>query len=316
MNILVTGGAGYIGSIAVRKLCDQGHKVTVIDNLSKGIQKLVDIRATFIKGDICEKNSIVLAFETSSPDLIIHFAAYKDAGESMTKPEHYSMNIIGLINVLDCMVKYKTAKIIFSSTAAVYGNPQYIPLDEHHPTAPINYYGFTKLACEQAIQWYGKIHNIKYINLRYFNVIGDGGLGYIDPKPSNIAPIIMETLFDKRTEFHIFGNDYNTPDGTCIRDYIDVNDLVNAHILAITHDKSDTFNLGTEQGYSVLDLIKTAEQISGKKLKKVIKERRAGDPPILTATFHKAKQILQWSPQITLEKSIKDIFSVYAKQQN
>lgn len=311
MNILVTGGAGYIGSIAVKKLCEQGHIVTVFDNLTKGLKELVDHRAILIKGDTTEKSVLSKAFELSRPDLIMHFAAYKDAGESMQDPTRYSLNVQGLINLLDCMSANKTAKIIFSSSAAVYGNPQYLPIDEEHPTLPINYYGFTKLTCEQLILWYSKIHQFKYVILRYFNVIGDGSLHYIDPKPSNIAPILMEVLSGKRTELQIYGNDYNTIDGTCVRDYIDVQDLVAAHILAMNYDKNDIFNLGTEKGASVLDLIKITEKVSGKKINKIFKERRAGDPPILTATNKKAKNLLNWTPVVDLHESIASMLAAY-----
>ena len=311
MNILVTGGAGYIGSIAVKKLCDQGHNVTVLDNLTKGRRELSDKRALLIEGDIVDSDHVNKAFEISSPNLVLHFAAYKDAGESMQNPTQYSHNIKGLINLLDCMVSHKTAKIIFSSTAAVYGNPQYLPIDEDHPTMPINYYGFTKLTSEQLIQWYSRTHQFKYVILRYFNVIGDGGLDYIDPKPSNIAPILMEVITGKRSEIQINGNDYNTPDGTCVRDYIDVQDLVRAHILAIDYDKNDIFNLGTQKGASVLDLVKLTELASGKEIKKLFRERRAGDPPILTASSQKAENLLNWRPLIELPISLNNMLKAY-----
>ncbi len=230
MTILVTGGAGYIGSVAVKKLIERGFNVLVIDNLSKGKRELVDKEADFLKGDILDKSFLEEVFSKSKIEKIIHFAALKSAGESMNSPETYSQNIIGTINILNKMVEHKVKDIIFSSSAAVYGEPKREIIEEDHSTNPINFYGFTKLESERIIDWYAKLKDISYISLRYFNVAGDGGLNYIDPNAENIFPIIGEVISQKREKLQVFGNDYKTKDGSCIRDYIHVEDIVDAHM--------------------------------------------------------------------------------------
>jgi UDP-glucose 4-epimerase len=311
MNILVTGGAGYIGSVAVRELIKAGHKVIVVDNLSKGNKRLVDKKADFYQGDLINPVFLEGVFSQHSFDAVIHFAGYKAAGESMYKPELYSENILGSINLLNCMLKHKVKKIIFSSSAAVYGNPEYAPVDENHPTRPINYYGFTKLKVEEIISWYANLKGLIGINLRYFNVAGDGGLNYVDPHAQNIFPLIMEVLSGKRKELTVFGNDYETKDGTGVRDYIDVNDLVRAHLLALKLDRSETINLGTSKGVSVKDLITWTEEVTGKKVNWKFGPRREGDPAILTASNHKAKKILGWEPQVNTKEMIRSTFQAY-----
>jgi UDP-glucose 4-epimerase len=310
MNILVTGGAGYIGSIAVKKLIEKGYSVTVVDNLSKGKKELVDKKAKFIKLDLTDKN-LISVFQKNKFDAIIHFSAYKAVEESMVDAVKYSDNISGMINLLNCMVKSKTQKIIFSSTAAVYGMPEKEIIDEKTPTNPINYYGYTKLAMEQIIEWYNKIHKIQYIALRYFNVAGDGGLNYTDPEAKNIFPIISEVISGKRKILTIFGTDYNTDDGTCVRDYIDVNDLVDAHILAINKNFNGILNLGTGKGYSVKELVKAFSEVLGKKIPTEYGKRREGDPAKLVASNKKAKKILGWNPKVKLKEMIKTTLKAY-----
>jgi len=311
MNILVTGGAGYIGSVAVRELVKAGHKVVVVDNLSKGKVNLVDKKALFIRGDLIDTSFLEKVFSEHSFDAVIHFAGYKAAGESMQKPELYSENILGSVNLLNSMIKHGVKKIIFSSSAAVYGNPQYVPVDENHPTSPINYYGFTKLKVEEIINWYSSLKMLTGINLRYFNVAGDGGLNYVDPHAQNIFPLIMEVLSGKRKELIVFGNDYDTKDGTGVRDYIDVNDLVRAHLLALKLNHSETINLGTSKGVSVKELVDLTEEVTGKKVNWKFGPRREGDPAILTASNQKAKKLLGWEPKITTKEMIKTTFQAY-----
>lgn len=309
MQILVTGGAGYIGSAAVKKLVEEGHSVVVIDNLSKGLKTLVNPNALFYEGDLTDKSLVYQIFSTHQFDAVMHFAAYKAVGESMQNLEKYSENIVGTINLLDGMVKHNVPKLIFSSSAAVYGEPQYVPITEAHPTAPTNYYGFTKLECERIIEWYSKLKGIIGICLRYFNVVGDAGLNYVDPAPENILPIISEVLSGKREKLAVFGNDYPTRDGTCVRDYIDVNDLVRAHVLALGLEKSEIINLGTGEGTSVKEIIDLTEEILGVKLNYEYGPRRAGDPAILTASNEKAKKLLRWEPEKGVREGIESTFA-------
>ncbi len=305
MHILVTGGAGYIGSVAVRELVKAGHSIIVVDNLSKGNKALVDENATLYVGDLTDAGFIEKVFSENKIEAVMHFSGYKAAGESMKYPEKYSDNIISLIYLLNAMIKHDVKKIIFSSSAAVYGEPKYTPIDEAHPTEPINYYGFTKLECERIIDWYSRLKGIIGIKLRYFNVAGDGGLNYVDPDAQNIFPIIQEVLSGKREKLVIYGNDYPTTDGTCIRDYIDVNDLVRAHVLALKLENSETINLGTSYGVSVLELVKCVDKVCERKVNYIFGPRREGDPAILTTSNEKARKLLGWVPEASLQEMIK-----------
>lgn len=311
--ILVTGGAGYIGSAAVKALIAKGYKVVVIDNLSKGDKKLVDVKADFYKVDLVDKKALDKVFKKHNFDSIMHFAAYKAVEESMVKVDKYSDNITGTINLLKCMVEFDVKQIIYSSTAAVYGMPQETPITEKSPLEPINFYGYTKLASEQIIEWFGKVHGIRFASLRYFNVAGDGGLGYIDPDAKNIFPIIMEVFSGKRDKLEIYGNDYDTPDGTCIRDYFDVNDLVNAHVLALNLKSSEVINLGTAIGSSVKEIVYLSEKVVGQPLKHEYSGRRKGDPAVLVASNNKAKRLLNWKPERSIEDMIQSMWEVYKK---
>lgn len=311
MKILVTGGAGYIGSALVSKLAQKGTKITVIDNLSKGKRELVDSRTNFYIGDLTDINFVKKVFDENEFDCVIHIAGYKAAGESMDCPGKYSDNITGLINLLKCVEEKNIKKFIFSSSAGVYGNPRYTPMDEKHSVVPINYYGFTKLESERILSWFGKTKGIQVVNLRYFNVVGDGGLNYVDPEPQNVIPLILDVLAGKKDKFFIFGDDYNTSDGTCIRDYIDINDLVNAHIKAILLNEPATINLGTGKGVSVLELVKIVEKLSGGKINYSIAKRRDGDPATVVASNKLAKDILGWEAKVGIEESIKSMMKAY-----
>jgi len=310
MKILLTGGAGYIGSAAGKFLIEQGHEVIVVDNLSKGKKKLIDPKAKFYHIDLTNKKELSKIFSENKIEVIMHFAAYKAVEESMENAVKYSDNIIGTINLLNLMVKFNIKKIIFSSTAAVYESIN-TSLDEESKTNPINFYGFTKLESEKIIQWYSKIHNIQYIIFRYFNVAGDIGLKYVDPDAKNIFPIIMEVLTEKEKKLTIFGQDYQTKDGTCIRDYIDIEDLVRAHILALNINSNKIINLGSGKGYSVKELIEAFNKTLGKEIKYDYSPKRKGDPEVVLTNIEKAEQILNWTPEKTLQDMIKSTYSAY-----
>lgn len=310
MEILVTGGAGYIGSACVKKLLELGHKVIVIDNLYNGRRELLSSEVSFYELDLA-KDNLEEVFKNHNIEKVLHLAAYKDAGESMFDLPKYSENITGTINLLNEASKYQIKQIIYSSSALCYGEIQYTPIDEKHPTLPINYYGFTKLKCEEFINWYAQRYNFNAVSLRYFNPIGDGGLNYIDPTAKNLTPIILEVASGKREKVLIYGNDYDTADGTCVRDYIDLNDLVDAHVKALELKTSDTINLGTAKGTSVFEMIKIAEKVTGKQIPYEITNRREGDPPILVASYEKAKQVLNWEPTTPIEKSVETMWKVY-----
>lgn len=316
LKILVTGGAGYIGSALVSKLISQGNSVSVIDNLSKGRKDLVDSNADFYMGDLIDLDFIRNIFKENKFDCIIHIAGYKAAGESMELLGKYSDNITGLINLLKCAEEFNVKKIIFSSSAGVYGEPHYIPINEKHPTNPVNYYGFTKLESERILSWFKKLKDFNVVNLRYFNVIGDAGLNYIDPDPQNVIPLILDVMKGKREKFFVLGDNYDTPDGTGIRDYIDINDLVDAHIKAMSLNKSATINLGTGKGISVLDLIKIIEQISGKKIPYGITNRRSGDPAKVISSNELANELMGWEAKVGIKESIKSMIDVYNFKEN
>lgn len=307
-TILVTGGAGYIGSIAVKRLLDSGNSVIVVDNLSKGKKELVDSRAKFYELDLVKKCKLREVFEENKIDSIIHFAAYKSVEESMSNPIKYSDNISGTINLLNLAAEFEVKKFIFSSTAAVYGDSEEA-LTEDSPTKPVNYYGFTKLECERIIEWYGKLRGLNYICLRYFNVAGDE-LGYVDPDAKNVFPIVVDKI-NKKEAFTIFGDDYSTRDGTCIRDYIDVRDLVEAHILAVESDFKGILNLGSGEGYSVKELVESFKEVSGVDFEVITEGRRAGDPAKVIASNKKAREVLGWEPKHDLKDMVKSTLEAY-----
>jgi UDP-glucose 4-epimerase len=322
MKIAVIGGAGYIGSHVSRELLDFGHKVFVYDNLSSGLRQNLFDEADFTLGDILDVKSLDDFFGKIKPEGIVHLAALKAAGESMLLPEKYSVNnIVGSLNILNAAAKHSVKYIVFSSSAAVYGNPKYLPMDEKHPTEPENYYGYTKLAIEQYLEWYRKLRGINYAALRYFNAAGydiKGRISGLEQNPANLIPIVMEAAIGKRAFVEVFGNDYETPDGTGVRDYIHVNDLARAHRMAFDKlqidSRSFTVNLGVNSGNSVLEVLKTAERISGRKIEYKIAARRAGDAAIVLANPTYAKEFLDWQAEYSnLDTLLETTWSVYKK---
>ena len=303
MAILVTGGAGYIGSHTVRYLQEQGREVVVYDNLSTG--HLQAVNGPAVIGDIFDGDLLIETMKKYKVEAVIHFAAFSLVGESMTRPgKYYNNNIGGTLSLLEAMRKAEVGKIVFSSTAATFGEPVYTPIDEQHPQQPTNVYGRTKLYMENMLRDYDNAYGIKSIALRYFNACGAHKSGEIgeDHKPeSHLVPIIMQSILGLRGPVTVFGNDYNTPDGTCIRDYIHVTDLAQAHVLAVDRllcgGKSDAFNLGNGNGFSVLDIINAAQRATGRTVEYNIGPRRAGDPAILIAGSQKAKRLLGWKPE-------------------
>ncbi len=304
MNVLVIGGAGYIGSHVVKELNKQGHKVTVFDNLSSGLRQNLFKQNGFIHGDILIKEQLDKAFAQGF-DAFIHLAAFKAAGESMVSPEKYSVNnITGTLNILNSAVEHGCKRMVFSSSAAVFGEPQYLPIDEAHPKNPENYYGFTKLKIEEFMAWYEKLRGLRFAALRYFNAAGydvDGEIYGLEQNPANLLPIIMEVACGMRPKMKIFGNDYDTRDGTCIRDYIHVTDLAAAHVKALEwiakNDKSLTVNLGSEKGTTVIEMVEAARRITGKPIPADYAERRPGDPASLVASAKYAAEVLGWKAQ-------------------
>jgi UDP-glucose 4-epimerase len=305
-TILVTGGAGYIGSVAVKKLCNLNHEVIVIDNLSKGMKELVDSRAVFYERDL--KENLEDIFSLHKIDAIIHFAGYKSVEESMFNGIKYSDNLTGGINLLNCAIKYKISRFVFSSTAAVYGESSE-KLGENATLNPINFYGFTKLTFEKILKWYNRIYGLSYVSLRYFNVAGDV-LGYIDPDAKNIFPIIMNVITKKSPTFFIFGNDYETRDKTCIRDYVHIEDLVDAHVLVLNNSFVGPLNIGSGEGFSVLELIQMFKEVSGIDFSVTVSERRKGDSATLCANISKAKS-LGYSPKHSLKEMIESTLKSY-----
>jgi len=308
-KILVCGGAGYIGSVCVKRLLDRGYDVCVVDNLDKGIRRLVDSRANFFEGDLTDREFLKKVFDSNEFECVIHFAAYKAVGESMKDAVKYSDNIVGSVNLLNQMVASDVRKIVFSSTAAVYGDKDGV-MDESMGVDPINFYGFTKLKIEELLAWYNEIHGINYIAFRYFNVAGDE-LNYVDPNAENIFPIIMEVIKGKREKLVIFGDDFATEDGSGVRDYIDVRDLVDAHILAINSDYVGILNLGNSNGFSVKELVSSFNRISGADVNVEIGPRRAGDSGKIIASNEKAKEILGWEPKYGIDDMISSTIKAY-----
>ena len=319
MNILIIGGAGYIGSHVAREFLDRGHRVTVYDNLSSGLRENLFPEAAFIHGDILDYPELVKAMKNGF-DALVHLAAFKAAGESMLKPEKYARNnITGTINIINAALETGIKNIVFSSSAAVYGEPEYLPIDEKHPLKPENFYGYTKLEIERILQWYDKLSGMRSACLRYFNAAGydiKGRIKGLEQNPANLLPIIMEAAIGMRKELQIYGNDYDTPDGTCIRDYIHVSDLATGHAAAldyiIINDKSLVVNLGSETGISVNEVTETARRVTGKPIPAKVVERRAGDPAKLTASSSLARELLGWQAQYSdMDTLIKTSWEAY-----
>lgn len=314
MTILVLGGAGYIGSHTVYELIDNGEDVAVIDNLLTGHEEAVHPKARFYKGDIRDREFLDEVLKKEKPDAVIHFAACSLVGESMEKPlKYYDNNLCGTKVLLDSMVANGIDKIVFSSTAATYGEPERIPILETDKTEPTNTYGETKLSMEKMFKWVGKAHGLRYVSLRYFNACGAHNSGIIgeDHNPeSHLIPLILQVPNGKREFISIYGGDYDTKDGTCVRDYIHVTDLAQAHILAVKYlqngNKSEIFNLGNGIGFTVKEVIDTARKVTSHPIPAQITPRRAGDPAQLIASSEKAKEILGWKPE---HNSLEEIIS-------
>lgn len=317
MSILITGGAGYIGSHTVRHFFDQNEEVIVVDNLQSGYRNSVDVKH-FYQLDLRDKQALDIVFKSHKIEAVIHFAANSLVGESMVNPyEYYHNNVYGMLCLLDVMKENNVEKIVFSSTAATYGEPKNIPILEEDETYPTNTYGETKLAMEKMMKWFDQAYGIKYVSLRYFNAAGaheSGTIGEDHNPETHLIPLILEVPLEKREKIYIFGDDYPTEDGTCIRDYIHVMDLASAHHLALEYlrnnNPSDIFNLGNGNGYSVREVIDVARKVTEHPIPADLKERRAGDPAVLVASSAKAQTILGWKPQFdSLEKIIKDAWN-------
>jgi UDP-glucose 4-epimerase len=299
MKILVVGGAGYIGSICTELLLDEGHEAIVFDSLGEGHRRAVDSRATFVRGDLADREKIQATLSSARPDAVMHFAASALVSESMRDPSKYFRNNISNgLNLLDAMVAAHARQIVFSSTCAIFGLPERLPIDETAPARPINPYGESKLAFEKILRWYDQIHGLKFVSLRYFNAAGaTGKLGEDHRLETHLIPNVIKVALGQKRHVEVFGTDYETPDGTCIRDYIHIVDLARAHILALGAAKSEFYNLGTGGGSSVREVIAACRKITGRKIKTVEQPQRPGDPPRLIASSAKVKSELGWQPQ-------------------
>ncbi|NME84266.1 UDP-glucose 4-epimerase GalE [Clostridium sp. SM-530-WT-3G] len=325
MSILVCGGAGYIGSHTVYKLIEQGKDVVIVDNLQSGHIDAVNPKAKFYKGDIRDAEILDKIFTENNIECVVHFAANSLVGESMVKPLlYFNNNVYGMQVLLESMVKHNIKNIVFSSTAAVYGEPKRIPILEDDDTCPTNPYGETKLAMEKMMKWCDKAYGIKFVALRYFNAagsLGDGTLGEDHNPETHLIPLILQVPLKKREAITVFGTDYNTPDGTCLRDYIHVLDLADAHIKAVEYlkagNESNVFNLGNGVGFSVKEMIKAAEEVTNQDIKVILGDRRAGDPAQLIASSDKARTILGWTPKYTdVKQIIKDAWAFHVAHPN
>ena len=319
MKILVTGGAGYIGSHVVYELIDQGHDVTILDDMSLGLEENIDPRSIFVQGSTHSDSDLDSVLSVGF-DGIIHLAAWKAAGESMTDPAKYAHNnLIGTINLLNACDRHGIKRFVFSSTSSVYGNPEYIPIDENHPTDPISYYGETKLQVEKNLKWFSDLKGIRFGVLRYFNAAGYDIKGRIKGRERNVLnliPIAMEVAAGIRDKMQVFGDNYDTHDGTGVRDYIHVSDLAIAHMKALNYisdnDKDLLVNLATGEGHSVLDVINKSKEVSGKDIPFDIVGRRAGDPATVVAVSNRANKVLDWSTKYSdLDTLIRTAWDVY-----
>ena len=317
-DILVVGGAGYIGSHVVKALRDAGRQPVVFDNLSTGLRENLFPEIPFIHGDLLIPEQICTAMRGIRS--VIHLAALKAAGDSMLEPERYALhNLNGTVNLLHAAGTAGVRHFVFSSSAAVYGEPQYLPLDENHPTEPANFYGQTKLQIEMLLSWFSRLRNMRYAGLRYFNAAGydpDGEVRGLEKEPNNLLPLVLETLLGWRENLEVYGTDYDTEDGSCIRDYIHVSDLADAHLRALNfleeHDEDLVLNLGTSKGISVLEILDAARKVSGMDLPVILSDRRPGDPAVVLASAEKAERLLEWSPAFSdVETILKTMLAAY-----
>ncbi|WP_270994617.1 UDP-glucose 4-epimerase GalE [Listeria seeligeri] len=314
MSIIVLGGAGYIGSHAVAELVNRGYNVVVVDNLKTGHKEAIHEKAKFYQGDIRDKDFLSSVFDRETVDGVMHFAASSLVGESMEEPLQYlNNNVYGTQILLEVMEQFGVKNIVFSSSAATYGEPEQVPIIESMPTNPESTYGDTKLIMEKMMKWCDKAYGMKYVALRYFNVAGaksDGTIGEDHQPESHLVPIILQVALGQREKLAIYGDDYNTPDGTCIRDYVHVEDLIDAHIRSLEYlengGESNIFNLGSSKGFSVQEILGAARSVTGKTIPAEVVARRAGDPGTLIAASDKARDVLGWEPTYT---DIKDIIA-------
>ena len=325
MRLLVLGGAGYIGSHTAVELLESGHEVVIVDSLVTGYEAAVPEGASFYQGDIRDYDFLNDLFKKEAIDAVIHFAAFSLVGESVSDPlKYYENNLYGTKVLLKAMIDNGVNKIVFSSTAATYGEPENIPILEDDRTCPTNPYGETKLAMEKMMKWSANAYGLKYVSLRYFNACGahkSAKIGEAHNPESHLIPLVLQVPNGKRESVSIYGTDYDTPDGTCIRDYIHVTDLAKAHILAVEYlmkdGESNVFNLGNGVGYSVREVIETARRVTGHPIPAVEIPRRAGDPARLVASGEKAKEILGWKPEITeLEDIIRSAWAWHSSHPN
>jgi UDP-glucose 4-epimerase len=322
MRILVVGGAGYIGSHMVKMLLVTGHEVIILDNLSSGHRDAV-LGGTFVEGDLADAEYLKQVFESHRPEAVMHFASFIQVGESVRKPDiYYRNNVTNTLNLLDIMLEFDVKKFIFSSTAAVFGEPDYVPIDEVHPNRPLNPYGRSKWMIEQVLADYDKAFDLRSVCLRYFNAAGadpEGQLGERHDPETHLIPLILQAASGRRENIQVFGRDYDTPDGTCIRDYIHIVDLCSAHLAALEYlykgGSSDRFNLGNGAGFSVQEVIEAVEKVSGKHVKVINGPRREGDPARLVADSKRAKSLLAWNPEYTsLETIVRHAWQWESKQ--
>jgi len=319
VKIFIVGGAGYIGSHVAREFLDAGHAVTVYDNLSTGTVDNIFPGEDFVEGDILDFAALRGAM-AGGFDALVHLAAAKAAGESMLKPEKYSLqNLNGTVNILNAALETGIMKVVFSSSAATYGEPRYLPIDEKHPTEPENYYGFTKLEIERILAWYDRLKGMRYAALRYFNAAGydpRGRVRGLEKNPANLIPVIMEVAAGMRPDFQIFGTDYPTPDGSGVRDYVHVSDLAAGHVAALDwisrNDRSLVVNLGSGKGLSVLEILEAARRVSGRPIPAKLAGRRAGDPARLYASAALARELLGWEARHSdLESLVRTTWDAY-----
>jgi UDP-glucose 4-epimerase len=316
MKILVVGGAGYIGSICTEVLLDQKHEVAIFDNLSEGHRRAVDPRAEFIEGDLADKETTAETLARLRPEAVMHFAANALVAESMQNPSKYFRNNIASgLNLLDAMIAAEVRRLVFSSTCATFGPPECVPIDEETPQRPINPYGESKLAFEKILRWYDAIHGLRFVSLRYFNAAGASEKFGEDHRcETHLIPNVLKVALGQKKRVEIFGTDYETPDGTCIRDYIHIIDLAHAHILALDAPTSAFYNLGTGGGSSVREVIESCRKITGQPIPVLEKPRRPGDPPRLIASSEKIKRELGWRPQFqTLDAIVESAWKWHQK---
>ena len=299
MKIFVVGGAGYIGSVCAELLLDEGHEVFIFDNLTEGHRRALDERARFFEGDLCDREKVTAALGEARPDAVMHFAASALVSESMKNPSKYFRNNIGNgLNLLDAMIETGVNRLVFSSTCATFGLPERVPIDEDAPQRPVNPYGESKLAFERMLRWYDEIHGLRFVSLRYFNAAGASEkFGEDHRHETHLIPNVLKVALAQKPYVEIYGTDYDTPDGTCIRDYIHILDLSRAHVLALEAKQSAYYNLGTGGGVSVREVVECCRKITGRKIPVVEKPRRAGDPSRLIAASEKIKRELAWQPQ-------------------